>query len=671
MIDARGAAVAARRAERERRNGGLERANVPGLSVRMSQPPPGGSAIGGGETAQLGLASFNTFCAGGFALGLLLRLDGVVALPWGGVFAPFLLGHATAAGAHALKRRAHVRAGVDVNPSTMLVRVRDSEESRYKLLQSCGVISSCGLLIAAIMMGPRNDGSDGSDTGSAVPVVGLSYSLICLPIWLAWAAETWVWLQYRKYRNRAIRGGLTPNHAAIKIRGHDEIFFYNLMVTLVARMLDGAYSCTWMTLFTVVWVQLLLIAVLYAICFMICLVGLGLSHTHRFQPALAAYRKVFLKSLLLVTFGSITVVLYYMFWHSLARRMDGESSVTHAQILLPLIIKVGPELLSSFILYSTGGHTTIHDSIRSTTDEGERVQWEREKEEYAAIAPKCLMQQSATFFKAVDPGMGPGTEGKTSGLRLRAAGGSNINSKGDQQATRAEAESDTARVILHAAAPPGGVWEKCYDDAAESSQAGARERRGEGVKVHLSATEAAPSKVPHDNDNSYHSTAGRARANDGTSTVAGGDTALTSPPAVSEGWGQKRDATGKDFGSEEGGRECDICLSAPCEVALLPCGHGGMCAACAHASVELPGHCCPICRQKVLMVAELQLVSPSSRGEGGERAMVEIDSNAGASDVESGTGCGPIFLVVPKERATTPTGDGLDAVQRSARTELP
>eukprot|EP01043_Picozoa_sp_COSAG02_P110298 COSAG02_NODE_46408_length_349_cov_0.656000_1_plen_66_part_10 len=66
----------------------------------MSQPPPGGG-IGGGETAQLGLASFNTFCAGVFALGLLLRLDDVVALPWGGVFAPFLVGHATAAGAHA------------------------------------------------------------------------------------------------------------------------------------------------------------------------------------------------------------------------------------------------------------------------------------------------------------------------------------------------------------------------------------------------------------------------------------------------------------------------------------------------------------------------------------------------------------------------------------------
>ena len=78
----------------------------------MSQPPPGGG-LSGGDAAQLGLASFNTFCAGAFAMGLLLQLDDIVALPWGGVFAPFLLGHATAAVAHALKRRAHGRATLD------------------------------------------------------------------------------------------------------------------------------------------------------------------------------------------------------------------------------------------------------------------------------------------------------------------------------------------------------------------------------------------------------------------------------------------------------------------------------------------------------------------------------------------------------------------------------
>lgn len=593
-----------------------------------------GAPLGGGDAA-LGLASFNTVCASVFALGLLLRLDGAVALPWGGIFAPFLLGHVTAASVHAVKRRLHMRASVDVNPSTMLVRVRDSQECLYKLLQSCGVISSCGLLIAAIMMGPP---SDASASDSTAPVIGLSYSLICLPIWLAWAAETWVWLKYRKYRNGAIQGGLTPNHSAIKIRGHDEIFFYNLMVTLVVRMLDGAYSCTWMTLFTVVWVQLLLIAVLYVICFVICLIGLGLSHTQRFQPALAAYRKVFLKSLLLVTFGSTTVVLYYMFWHNLARRMDGEESVTHVEILAPLIIKVGPELLSSFILYTTGGHTTIHDSIRSTTEEGERVQWEREKEEYAAIAPKRLVQQSATFFKAAEPGMGGASE-----LRLREAGGRSGNG-----ASNRDQPAGAGQTSVQAGAPPGGVWDKSFGGGTATPSPDAPEPAGEQEgRLHLSATSMTESKARGDEDSD-----GRTSRTNESSTAGNGEGSHAKPPPVSEGWGQGGGGTGDNEGnSDDGSRECDICLSAPREVALLPCGHGGMCAACAHASVELPGHSCPICRQKVLMVAELQ-----------------PDDDC---DVESVNGCGPSFVVVRRERASTPpSGDATASLGRSATAVL-
>jgi hypothetical protein len=595
--------------------------------------PPAQSGPGSADTAQLGLASFNTFCAGAFALGLLLRLDNTVPLSWGAIFLPFLVGHATTAGAHVLKRRAYARASVDVNPSIMLVRVRDAKESLYKLLQSCGVMCSCGMMIVAIAMGPP---SDASDAGSTTPVVGLSYSAICLPIWLVWAAETWVWLQYRKYRNAAVQGGLTPNHAAIKIRGHDEIFFYNLMVTLVARMLDGAYTCTWMTLFTVVWVQLLLIAVLYVICFLICLIGLGLSHTQRFQPALAAYRKVFLKSLLLVTFGSFTVVLYWMFWYNLALRMDGDVTVSHAQILSPLIIKVGPELLSSFILYTTGGHTTIHDSIRSTTEEGERVQWEREKEEYAAIAPKRLVQQSATFFKAIEPGADADVGGrKTAGasrLRLRAPGGSSGGGAKAVDSSKAEE--------VEGGAPPGGVWSSV--GSSEPAMADASELTstdGQDASKHLSAATGV------------HQVAAEERA-DAADSVTGEGSPRTTPPAVSEGWGG---GTAPSEDSEDG-YECDICLSAPREVALLPCGHGGMCAACAYASVELPGHSCPHCRQKVLMVAELR---PEKGPDGEPMAAMTGHGGSGGSDVETGCGPnGPIFLVVRREQPDTSAREG-------------
>ena len=311
------------------------------------------------------------------------------------------------------------------------------------------------------------------------------------------------------------------------------------MLTLVARMLDGAYQCTWMELFLVVWVQLTLVALLYAICLCICVVGLLLSHTSRYQPALAPYRRVFAKSLLLVSCGSFAVVLYCLFWYNLASRMDGDSSVTHRQILMPLIIKVGPELLSSLVLFTTGGHTTIHDSIRSTTEEGERVQWEREKADYAKTAPTRLVQQSATFFKAVPP----------------AADGT-------------------------AACTP-----------------------------------------PHAHDLAAANAAAVGSATAGTSaTAAQGETQTRGPRPASAGWGEASDGAA---GLGADGRECDICLSAPRQVALLPCGHGGMCKQCAHASVELPGHSCPLCRTRVLMVAELELDAECGSGHAGPTFLVK------------------------------------------------
>ena len=464
-------------------------------------------------------------------------------LPWALILLPFALGHATTAGVHATKLCLLRREGEETNPSILLVRVRDANESLYKMAQSLGVIASSVLLVAAIASrtadGSAAAGSGAVDEAAPTLRLGLPFSLVCVPIWVAWAAETYVWLRYRKYRNAALQGGLTRNHAAIKIRGHDEIFFYNLMLTLVARMLDGAYQCTWMELFLVVWVQLTLVALLYAICLCICVVGLLLSHTSRYQPALAPYRRVFAKSLLLVSCGSFAVVLYCLFWYNLASRMDGDSSVTHRQILMPLIIKVGPELLSSLVLFTTGGHTTIHDSIRSTTEEGERVQWEREKADYAKTAPTRLVQQSATFFKAVPP----------------AADGT-------------------------AACTP-----------------------------------------PHAHDLAAANAAAVGSATAGTSaTAAQGETQTRGPRPASAGWGEASDGAA---GLGADGRECDICLSAPRQVALLPCGHGGMCKQCAHASVELPGHSCPLCRTRVLMVAELELDAECGSGHAGPTFLVK------------------------------------------------
>eukprot|EP01043_Picozoa_sp_COSAG02_P103241 COSAG02_NODE_39259_length_419_cov_0.809375_1_plen_133_part_01 len=130
-------------------------------------------------------------------------------------------------------------------------------------------------------------------------------------------------------------------------------------------------------------------------------------------------------------------------------------------------------------------------------------------------------------------------------MRLRASGGSSSSSKGDQAAAGAQATVNTARIVAQAAAPPGGVWEKCYDGGVESSQADSREGGGdEDVKVHLSATGVAQCRAS--GDMSDHGTPDRARANDGTSTIGGGDTSLPYPPAVSEVWGQDRDTAGED-----------------------------------------------------------------------------------------------------------------------------
>ena len=113
-------------------------------------------------------------------------------------------------------------------------------------------------------------------------------------------------------------------------------------------MLDGAYRyATWTLLFTVVWVQLSLVALLYVACFAFCVFGLVFSQSARFQAwNLSDYRNIFAKSLALVTCGSCTLVLYFMFWTNLAKRLDGDHSVTFESILIPMMIKCGPEVPS-------------------------------------------------------------------------------------------------------------------------------------------------------------------------------------------------------------------------------------------------------------------------------------------------------------------------------------
>ncbi len=58
----------------------------------------------------------------------------------------------------------------------------------------------------------------------------------------------------------------------------------------------------------------------------------------------------------------------------------------------------------------------------------------------------------------------------------------------------------------------------------------------------------------------------------------------------------------------EEARTCAVCLDAPKECALQPCGHACVCAACAAALLARPGGgACPLCRAVVTSVARVYL----------------------------------------------------------------
>ena len=232
---------------------------------------------------------------------LLVQLNNAYQLRWWYVFSPFVCGQCTSVCAHAWAFSRSKDCN-EPNPSLRLVWHRNKYEALYKLAHSISVLISCTLLMTKV------------DQISAVfsaeqCAEHIAFTAFAVPIWIAWVVQTALWLSYRRLRNGAVEAGLTDSHRQIKIRGHDQTFFNNLLVTLIARQLDGAYMgyINWSELLTVVWVQLGLLGGLYVLCIPACAGALLLSYLPQYQHRLAPYRNMLWRLLVLVSCGIWTV----------------------------------------------------------------------------------------------------------------------------------------------------------------------------------------------------------------------------------------------------------------------------------------------------------------------------------------------------------------------------
>ena len=105
-------------------------------------------------------------------------------------------------------------------------------------------------------------------------------------------------------------------------------------------------------------------------------------------------------------------------------------------------------------------------------------------------------------------------------------------------------------------------------------------------------------------------------------------TSATPPPAASTGSAGSASAPGpaslaaplgsdRSAGSQDGDM-CFICFSGPRDAVLLECGHGGLCFGCATRCMQMRFQECPICRQPISQIVQLELTE--RRGERAKRS---------------------------------------------------
>ena len=100
-----------------------------------------------------------------------------------------------------------------------------------------------------------------------------------------------------------------------------------------------------------------------------------------------------------------------------------------------------------------------------------------------------------------------------------------------------------------------------------------------------------------------------ASAGHGTGPAAGASAPTSAPLATPLG-------SDRSAGSQDGDL-CFICYSGPRDAVLLECGHGGLCFGCATRCMQMRFQECPICRQPISQIVQLELTE--RRGERAKR----------------------------------------------------
>lgn len=311
-----------------------------------------------------------------------------------------------------------------------LVLWRNLCECAFKLLQSVGLYSLVVLLPAYVEQAEsRNirvptDGSFALGTNvdeGASP----SINMIMMPLWMAWATEVLLWCVFEHVKsrvfvrrahaltarlaNRYVRAHLLSILRKVVLRPNARTFAHNLHLTLVAKMISGAYTFNWATVFIAAWVHYALLGL-----FLVYLGLLGCFCTVLDCIHQTRRGKAYLKTLL-AAFGGVwvfsvsvlSIVCNFLFFLALAMRLDGDTSVTTAMLFGPLMAHyIFSAVLGPVRYLVVQREAAADESMLAMVEahgeeerEAARVMaaWTREREAYRP--PDMLLQISATLYR--------------------------------------------------------------------------------------------------------------------------------------------------------------------------------------------------------------------------------------------------------------------------------
>ena len=385
--------------------------------------------------------AFSWICGAVFALLLWMKLDGQLERGWRVVFQPLAIswGALSVVSFFSLIRIAHhmFSLGGLVPPNTehqelmqRLVLWRNLCECAFKLLQSAGLYSLVVLLPAYVEQAEARDirsPMDGSFALGTNVDEGASPSIntIMTPLWVAWTLEVLLWCLFEhiksrrfvrrahtltsRLHNRFVRAHLLSILRKVVLRPNARTFAHNLHLTLVAKMISGAYDFNWATVFIAAWVHYALLGL-----FLLYLSLLGCFCTLLDCIHHSRRGKAYLKTLL-AAFGGIwvftvsvlSIVCNFLFFLALAMRLDGDTSVSTWQLFGPLMAHyIFSAVLGPVRYLVVQREAAADESMLAMVEahgeeerEAARVMaaWTREREAYRP--PDALLQISATLYR--------------------------------------------------------------------------------------------------------------------------------------------------------------------------------------------------------------------------------------------------------------------------------